>query len=142
MEKACITSRNRIYTYLTQLIKEINETDILFHNAEIGTRKEYTIEYVEYILMQYKKITGIDITTFVHGSGKRKTATQKHYEKLEEYLKRLKNMHIILRCVGKIETATQKLIKMQPLCVLKEITWVMTSFFPHTMYSLGYVMNT
>ena len=89
-KKACRTSRERIYMHLTQLIQEINTTDLFFHNAEIGTRKEYTIEYVEYILTQYRKIMQIDISSFVYGSGKRKTTEQKHYEKLEEYLKKLK----------------------------------------------------
>ena len=76
-KKACRTSRERIYMYLTQLIQEINTTDLFFHNAEIGTRKEYTIEYVEYILAQYRKIMQIDISSFVYGSGKRKTTEQK-----------------------------------------------------------------
>ena len=89
-KKACRTSRERIYIYLTELIKEINQTDLAFHNFEIGTRKEYTIEYIEYILTQYKKIMNIDTTLFVYGCGKRKTQEQKHYEKLEEYLKKLK----------------------------------------------------
>lgn len=89
-KKACRTSRERVYANLTQLINEINETDLFFHNVEIGTRKEYAIEYAEYILAQYKKIMNIDTATFVHGSGKRKTQIQKHYEKLEEYLKKLK----------------------------------------------------
>ncbi len=90
-KKACRTSRERIYMYLTQLIQEINETDLLFYNTEIGTRKEYTIEYVEYILAQYKKIMQIDVSSFVYGSGKRKTIGQRHYKKLEEYLKKLKS---------------------------------------------------
>ena len=84
-KKSCITSRERIYMYLTQLIQEINTTDLFFHNAKIGTSKEYTIEYVEYILSQYKKIMQVDISSFVYGSDKRKTVEQKHYEKLEEY---------------------------------------------------------
>ena len=90
-KKACRTSRERIYMYLTHLIHEINTTDLFFHNAKIGTRKEYTIEYVEYILSQYKNILHIDVSSFVYGSGKRKTVEQKHYEKIEEYLKKLKS---------------------------------------------------
>lgn len=90
-KKACRTSRERIYMYLTVLIQEINTTDLFCHNAEIGTRKEYTIEYVEYILAQYKKIMSVDTSLFVYGSGKRKSTEQKHYEKLEEYLKKLKS---------------------------------------------------
>ena len=33
---------------------------------------------------------GIDISSFVYGSGRRKTTLQKHYEKLTDYLKKLK----------------------------------------------------
>ncbi len=89
-KKACKTSRHRVYMYLTQLIQEINETDLLFHNFKIGIRKEYTIEYVEYVVEQYQKIMEVDTSSFVYGSGKRKTIFQKHYEKLADYLKKLK----------------------------------------------------
>lgn len=107
-KKACLTSRNRIYTYLTQLIKEINETDLFFHNVKIDTRKEYTIEYVEYILNQYTKIMSIDISTFVHGSGKRKTIEQKHYEKLEDYLKKLKKYAYHIKVCGDARNSYSK----------------------------------
>lgn len=89
-KKACITSRNRVFTYLTQLITEINTTDLQCFNVEIGTRQEYSVEYAEYILSEYAKLMNVDTKVFVHGSGKRKTAVQKHYEKLEDYTKRLK----------------------------------------------------
>ena len=89
-KKACITSRNRVFTYLTQLITEINTTDLQCFNVEIGTRQEYSVEYAEYILSEYAKLMNVDTKAFVHGSGKRKTAVQKHYEKLEDYTKRLK----------------------------------------------------
>ena len=89
-KKACMTSRDRVYMYLTQLIQEINDTDLFFHNFKIGIRKEYTIEYVEFVIEQYQKIMEVDTSAFVYGSGKRKTALQKHYEKLTDYLKKLK----------------------------------------------------
>ena len=89
-KKACRTSRDRVYMYLTQLIQEINDTDLFFHNFKIGIRKEYTIEYVEFVIEQYQKIMEVDTSAFVYGSGKRKTALQKHYEKLTDYLKKLK----------------------------------------------------
>lgn len=57
-------------------MKEINETNLFFHNAQIGIGKEYTIEHTEYILAQYKKIMRIDTAEFVYGSGKRKTCEQ------------------------------------------------------------------
>ena len=90
-KKACRTSREKTYMYLTHLIQEINDKDLFFHNFKIGIRKEYTIEYVEYILIQYQITMNIDTSTFVYGSGKRKTIEQKHYEKIAEYLKKLKS---------------------------------------------------
>lgn len=95
-KKTCITNRNRSFEKITELIHEINEQDLLCHNVEIGTRSEYCIEYMEYILTEYKKITDIDESAFVHGKGKRKSQYQKHYEKLYKYLKDLKRyaMHI------------------------------------------------
>ena len=99
-KKACRTSRERTYMYLTQLIQKINETDLLGFSFKIGVRKEYTIEYVEYIIEQYQRILGIDVTSFVHGSGKRKSLEQKHYEKLEEYLKKLKKYAHHIRICG------------------------------------------
>ena len=99
-KKACRTSRERVYMYLTQLIQDINETDLFFHNFKLGVRKEYTIEYVEFVLEQYQKITEIDTSSFVYGSGKRKTIEQKHYEKLADYLDRLKKYALRIKICG------------------------------------------
>lgn len=89
-KKACITSRNRVFMYLTQLIQEINNTDLAFHDFKIGIRQEYSVEYAEYICRQYMEIMNVNTNNFVHGSGKRKTLIQKHYEKLEDYTKKLR----------------------------------------------------
>ncbi len=89
-KKACITSRNRVFSYMTELINEINDTDLNYYDFKIGMRKEYTVEYAEFILKEYAKIMLVDTKTFVHGIGKRKTQIQKHYEKLSEYTERLK----------------------------------------------------
>ena len=89
-KKACITNRNKAFMNLTLLINEINATDLQYSNVEIGTRQEYSVEYVEYIISEYEKVMKVDTSTFVYGSGKRKTAVQKHYEKLTGYLDRLK----------------------------------------------------
>ncbi len=89
-KKSCITNRNRVFQYLTDLITEINETDLMFCNVKIGTRKEYNIEYLLEIQREYTKLLSIDTSTFVYGSRKRKTQIQKHYERLDDYIKRLK----------------------------------------------------
>lgn len=89
-KKSCLTNRGKVFLKLTQLIDDINQSDLIFHNVEIGTREEYAIEYCEYILNEYAKIMDVDTTAFVKGKGKHKTLVQKHYEKLVEYTNRLK----------------------------------------------------
>ena len=89
-KKSCITNRNKVFLKLSTLIKEINVTDLKYLSVEIGTRQEYSVEYVEFILSEYGKLMSVDTSTFVYGSGKRKTSVQKHYEKLVDYLDKLK----------------------------------------------------
>ena len=107
-KKACITSRNRVFKYLTQLINEINDTDLIFHNVKMGVRQEYSVEYAEYILSEYTKLMNVDTKAFVHGSGKRKTAVQKRYEKLEEYTKRLKKYANQIKICGENRNSYSK----------------------------------
>lgn len=107
-KKACITSRNRVFMYLTQLISEINQTDLMFHNVEIGTRDEYTVEYCEYILKEYTKLLSIDTNTFVHGRGKRKTSVQRHYEKLEDFTEKLKKYSMHIKTCGETRNSYSK----------------------------------
>ena len=51
-KKSCITNRNKVFMHLSLLIKEINNTDLQCFNVEIGTRQEYSVEYVEFILSE------------------------------------------------------------------------------------------
>ena len=89
-KKSCIKNRNKTFEKVTALISEINEKDLMFCNVKIGTRKEYDIDYLNEIITEYIKLLCIDINSFVHGSGKRKTQEQKHYEMLVEYTEKLK----------------------------------------------------
>ena len=70
-KKSCITNRNKVFLKLTLLLKEINTTDLQYFNVEIGTRQEYSVEYVEFILSEYEKLMKVDVASFVYGSGKR-----------------------------------------------------------------------
>ena len=107
-KKACITNRNKAFLNLTLLINEINNTDLQYLNVEIGTRQEYSIEYVEYIITEYEKLVQIDKSTFVYGSGKRKTSIQKHYEKLVEYLDKLKKYARHIKICGDTRNSYSK----------------------------------
>lgn len=89
-KKSCLRNRDKVFLKLTDLITEINETDLIFQCVRIGTRTEYDILYLSDVIEKYSKIMNIDTSTFVYGSGRRKSTVQKHYEKLNEYYERLK----------------------------------------------------
>ena len=40
-KKSCITNRNKMFLRITRLIEEINNSDLIYLNVEIGTRQEY-----------------------------------------------------------------------------------------------------
>ena len=89
-KKSCLKSRNKVYGYLTDLIKEINEGVLQYMNVRIETREEYAIEYLEEVIQQFSKAVGVSADTCVQGRGHRKTPEQRQYEKLVEYLGKLK----------------------------------------------------
>lgn len=89
-KKSCITSRNKVYGYLSALIDELNDGILANFNVKMEKREEYAIEYVEEITARYSELTGICGTNTVHGRGHHKTIEQRYYDKLNEYLHKLK----------------------------------------------------
>ena len=89
-KKSCITNIDKIFNKLSELIETINKEELMLLGVKFEPRTEYAIEYVEEILEKYKKILNIDESKFVYGKGKRKTNTQRNYEKIKEYKERLK----------------------------------------------------
>ena len=81
-------SRYKLFAKITALLEEINE-GLTCMGLHVETNTEYTPEYLEEITLRYAMLTGIDPGSFVHGKGHRRTAEQRHYEKLEEYRKKL-----------------------------------------------------
>lgn len=88
-KKSCTTNRDKVFEKVSVLIDEINET-LSFQGIKIEKRETYAIEYLENILIQYQKVTGIQPAQFVCGRGHRKSPEQRRYQKLEEYKNRLK----------------------------------------------------
>ena len=60
------------------------------YGLKIEIRDEYAIKYLEEILDKYAELTSLNPDTFVHGKGRRKTLYQRQYEKLINYIERLK----------------------------------------------------
>ena len=101
-KKSCTRMIEKTFENLTSTIQEINEEILCYLNVKISTREEYSIEYVETILEQFREAASIDPSTFVYGSGHRKTKEQKLYEKLQEHLKTLiKNSEKVAICGDK-----------------------------------------
>ncbi len=107
-KKSCITNRNNVFGKITDLIKEINENDLMYCNVKIGTRSEYDIEYLLVIQKEYLKLAGTNTENFVHGTGKRKSIYQKHYERLSEYIKRLKTYAKHIKTCGEHRNSYSK----------------------------------
>ena len=89
-KKSCTRNRLKVFSYVSELIDEMNSQVLNNYGLKIETRDEYAIEYLEEILDKYAKLTSLDPDTFVHGKGRRKTLYQRQYEKLTNYKERLK----------------------------------------------------
>ena len=90
-KKSCVKNTSKIFEKITMLIEEMNSEVLGYLGVKFETRDEYAIDYVEGLLSKYKELTNLDINSFVSGKGKHKTIHQRQYQKLEEYVARLKN---------------------------------------------------
>jgi transposase len=90
-KKSCIKNTSKVFDKITLLIEAMNHEVLGYLGVKFETRDEYAIDYVEELLDKYKKLTSLDIDSFVSGKGKRKSIHQRQYQELEEYLIRLKN---------------------------------------------------
>ena len=88
-KKSCEKNRLKVFARITELLGEMNEKISSFC-VKFGIREEYAIEYLEQIQQQYVKICGFDPETAIRGRGHHKTIEQRHYDKLSEYISRLK----------------------------------------------------
>ena len=68
----------------------MNHSGLELQGVRFGTREAYAIEYLEYVLKEYAKLMGIEPEKVVRGRSHRKSPAQRLYDKLLEYVKRLK----------------------------------------------------
>lgn len=93
-KKACITSRDRQFVNISNLLKEINNSSLLEPGLFFEIKESYSIEELEEILSYLLSIIDKNSITFVYGIGKRKNILQKYYEKLYKYILMLKEYAI------------------------------------------------
>ena len=79
----------KVFAKITELLLKMNEI-IDPYGVKFGAREEYSIEYLEEILSKFAELAGLDLQKTVRGRGHHKTAEQRLYERLFEYLERLK----------------------------------------------------
>ena len=90
-KKSCETNRKKVFVKISELLEEMNNTTGLkLQGIKFGTREEYAIEYLEYILQEYAKLLELNPEKVVRGRGHRKSRELRLYDKLSEYVKRLK----------------------------------------------------
>lgn len=87
-KKATEKSRYRLFEKITALLNEIND-ELACNEIKIETNTEYAPEYLSEVAVRYSQICRIDEADFVHGSGRRKSSQQRHYERLQEYTNKL-----------------------------------------------------
>ena len=89
-KKSCLTSISREFDKITKTFQDANETVLQYLGLKLGVREEYTAEYLSEILEEFLKVTGMNQEEFAHGSGRRKTAGQRLYERIDDSRKKLK----------------------------------------------------
>ncbi|MBO4359732.1 MAG: IS1182 family transposase [Eubacteriaceae bacterium] len=90
-KKACITSRDKVFGYLTSLLEEINASTLAPFGVKITPREQYSVEHMEEVMDFFTSVTGFDESSVVRGRGHRKSTVQRQYQKLTEYTARLRN---------------------------------------------------
>ena len=53
-KKSCGTRRRQVFDKVSLLLEEMNRSGSSFQGVQFGTREEYSIEYLEYILQEYE----------------------------------------------------------------------------------------
>ncbi len=133
--------RYRLFEKITALLEKMN-TELLPKEVSIQTNTEYTPDYLEEILLNYKEWNKIDEETFVYGRGHRKSREQKNYEQLKEYKNKLSEYVQKLDICGKERNSYSKTDNSATFMrVKRDYMGKMTSCFRHIMCRQGLRMN-
>ncbi len=88
-KKSSIKNKKKTFDKVTVLLEEINKS-LIYHGVKFGLREEYAIEYLEDILSKYAELCNINPDAIIRGRGHHKTTEQRNYDKLNEYINKLK----------------------------------------------------
>ena len=90
-KKSCETNRRKVFGKVNETLEAMNKSGIALQGVTFGTREEYAIEYLEYILREYAKLMSLEPEKAVRGRGHRKSPALRLYDNLTEHIKRLKS---------------------------------------------------
>ena len=107
-KRSCTRSRDKVFRYVEELIKEINLNILNQQGLQIETREIYTIEYLEEIVENYVKATGIEEQNIVRGKGHHRTIEERYYLKLLEYISKLKRYSESIEICGESRNSYSK----------------------------------
>lgn len=89
-KKSCERNRKKVFTKVNEVIQAMNCSGLEQQGVMFGTREVYAIEYLEYVLSEYARLMGLQPEKVVRGRGHRKSPALRLYDRLLEYVKRLK----------------------------------------------------
>ena len=89
-KKSCETNRKKVFAKVSELVEAMNRSGLELQGVKFGTREEYAIEYLEYIIGEYARLMDLEPDKVVRGRGHHKSTALRLYDKLLEYIKRLK----------------------------------------------------
>lgn len=98
-KKSCMNYRGKVFNKITTLLEEIN-TAVAYQGVSFEIRTEYAIEYMEQIICEYIKLTGIQTDALVYGRGHHKSKEQHNYDRLVEYTEKLKKYAVHINTCG------------------------------------------
>lgn len=99
-KNACITSRNRQFKKISEILNKINNDEILDPGLMFKIKETYTIEDIEEITSKLLKLSEKESLVFVYGKGKRKNKIQRYYDELKRILKLLKEYAVKIKKCG------------------------------------------
>ena len=140
-KKSCETSRKKVFVKVSEVLEAMNHSGIELQGVTFGQREEYAIEYLEYILQEYAKIMALEPEKVVRGRGHRKSLALRLYDKLLEYVKRLKCYAKHIEICGEKRNSYSKTDKDARLCASSGTIWVTISCCLRTICSWGSATN-
>lgn len=86
----------------------MNDNLLGYDFIQYPTKDEYEIEYLEEILKDFQERLKIDVSSFVRGKGKRKSAFQRIYETMEKHINKLKEYAEHIKICGEVRNSYSK----------------------------------